>query len=368
MYKPASLKVLSIVKLLLVIAIAILGVVGSAIALRKVCLPARAEERKYTQVLNPTIIYRNNDLSDAMITAPTGYYLEILSSTGDLYRVRYGEITGFVRFGTEPAITTMLSEPATQTAEIETKSDAGTHLRKAPSVASEKIVVIPAGTKLTYIGEISGDIPSDGTSKMWYFVRFDSGDTTTHSGYVYSERIRILSGKEERPAGSNSPNSSTPSPDTLPTTATGNTTETDLTSQKPKTISSGLKIFLVILFSTLAVIIFALLLISPKGKSERGNRERRFLSSSAEFSEFSEPELSNTQKKDKKTGNFHKNQTEFGEFVEFSQPIERKEKSNRKTPTRLFSSVNSSDRLPSALSKYFKIERTTPPDSDDELL
>ena len=254
-------KTISIIKLFFFCFFGVIFIVASSIALKKLCLScADASDKEYVLFLAPTPLYTTSDCKNELITLPEGYYATLLNKTDNLVRVEYNGVTGFLRLEENTKVTNECENPPYQTAEIKTSHDSGTHLRILPTTESTSLVTIPADSTLTYIGEISGIRPSDGTSNKWYYVHFDSGATTTHTGYVYSERIEIISGKEDRPLSNEtaSTNTSTPS-----------TKNEELSTPLVTTpISAGLKIFLTILFSTLGIIIFALLIISPREKKE----------------------------------------------------------------------------------------------------
>ena len=244
----------SLIKLFIFSLIGILLLIFSAVALRAVVfLPAKAEETTYIHLPTSTPLYRNNDLSHEIITLPAGYYAKVLSSKNNLYRVEYNGVRGFIECDGDFLVTTPPTEPY-QTAELKTKSDAGTYLRSEPSSTSTRLSLIPPETTLLFIGSISSMIPSDGITNLWYYVTYDMSETASINGYVYGERVNILSGMIERP-------------ETKPTYSTTLPTETDLSTTIE--ISSGLKIFLIVLFVVLGVIIFALLLISPRQTAEK---------------------------------------------------------------------------------------------------
>ena len=254
-------KTINVVKFFFFCFLGVVFIVASSILLRKLCLPTvKATEKEYVHILAPTPLYKTSDCDMVLITLPEGYYATVLNKTDQLVRVEYNSITGFLYLSDNAELTqTSLTDPY-QTAEIKTASDSGTHLRVLPSTSSSTLTTIPANSTLTYIGEISGERPSDGTSETWFYVHYDSGATTTHTGYVYSERIDIISGKVERPISSTTPSSTTSTPP-----PTGEELMAPMTTTP---ISAGLKIFLTILFSTLGIIIFALLIISPREKKE----------------------------------------------------------------------------------------------------
>lgn len=237
-----------------------------AILLRAICTtPTHASEKSYVYITSPTTLYSSNELKDEIITIPEGYYAEVISSTSSLAKVQYNSVTGFINISNDAKLTSSPTEPYFQTAEIKTKADAGTYLRTRPSTASTSLAIVPPDAELTFIGEIAGERPTDGTSENWFYVHYNLSDTIVHTGYIYSERITIVSGKLDRPVASTTPSSSSNDLSTEPS-------DTPLVLTEP--LSAGVKIFLGILFSTLGIIIFALLIISPREKKDDLNRPR----------------------------------------------------------------------------------------------
>lgn len=314
--------------------------------LRRICAsiftPARAEEEIYLQLTEDSPLYFNNRLTDEILTLPKGYYVKVLSTSNNLSRVEYNSIVGYIDNSKTLAVPSKPNGNLYKTANLYTRSDAGTHLRQKATTSSNKTCLIPAGSTLTYLGEIKGTIPDDGTSDIWYYVLFDYGDTTTYIGYVYSERTIITN---------------------LSTAPPLETLETSSISQPPiendpipeaTPLSSGLKIFLVILFATLAVIIFALLLISPKQKKPKHSSGKI---KTSEIPAYKQPE--------------------FASFVDFNEPrsenspkpINRvpQKSNNHNRNIRLTSPDLNSPALPPSIAKYFKAEPTNQFD-DEELL
>ena len=356
--KVAKIKIGSIFKTFILLVVGIILIVFTAIALRSVCAnrftPANASEYKFIKILSDTPLYKNNDLTHEIIRLPSGYFAKELSRTQNLSRVEYNGTIGYIN-NLDTTYATIKSGSAYKNATLYTRSDAGTHLRTSPTTTSDKTYLIPAGSTLIYVGEISGDIPTDGTSPLWYYVHFNSGDTTTHTGYIYSERTIITN-------ISSPPEITAPAETTLSTQVNTANTQTDIPQNLTTPLSSGLKIFLIILFSVLGIIIFALLLISPK--SEKTNKKSG-----------TTPQQNTTSKQIPAY-----NQPEFGNFVEFTQPSYNTKHTNNSSPP---SKVNSHKKqinishptktmanktLPPAIAKYFKTEDIFPPNDDDELL
>lgn len=314
--------------------------------LRRICAsiitPARAEEEIYLQLTEDSPLYFSNRLTDEILILPKGYYVKVLSTSNNLSRVEYNSIVGYIDNAKTLAVPSKPNGYLYKTANLYTRSDAGTHLRQKATTSSNKTCLIPAGSTLTYLGEIKGTIPDDGTSDIWYYVLFDYGDTTTYIGYVYSERTIITN------------LSTAPSIETLETSSISQPTVENNPVPESAPLSSGLKIFLVILFSTLAVIIFALLLISPKQKKPKHSSDKI---KTSEIPAYNHPE--------------------FASFVDFNKPRSENspQQTNRKPQKsnnhnrniRLTSPDLNSPSLPPSIAKYFKAEPTNQFD-DEELL
>lgn len=341
-----KISLINVLKLFLLIAFGSMLIVGASIMLRRLCAniytPASAEEEIYVQLTLDTPLYSTNRLTDEILTLPKGYYARVLSSSDTLSRVEYNGIIGYINNQNAQTATEKPTGTLFKSANLYTRSDAGTYLRADATTSSDRIWLIPAGSTLTYLGEKRGTIPDDGTSDMWYYILFDYGDTTTYIGYVYSERTIITNLSvapviEALPTSIASPTDSKIEP------------EDSLTSTP---LSSGVKIFLIILFSTLAIIIFALLLISPKQKKQKQSTEK-----------ISSPEIPAY------------NQPEFASFVDFTQPkkentpyssFAKPKTSNSHNKVKVTTPDIHSASLPPSLARYFKSEPATPFD-DEEL-
>lgn len=348
-----------LIKLLILFTAGIALLIFSGLALKKVCLPkTKASAREYVQFLSDTSLYSDSNLTKPLFTLPTGYYAEVLSKTDKIARITYNSTNGFIELTDKIEITTNVpTRTFFMTADIETEPDAGTHLRLEPNTTSHKVALIPPSSKLEFIGKIEGTTPTDGTSNLWYYVHFNSGETTTHTGYVYSERVQINSGMETR----------TPQIFTTETSAPASTPELNqhpTQSELPPTqISSGLKIFLIILFVTLGVIIFALLLISPK-KALKTSKVTTKLTPDENVNQIQDRRNQNFQSHDPKPPIPAYNQPEFGEFIDFSQKttdhhhksfLQPSKTNSHKRELNFTHKQKNSSTLPPALSRYFTV-------------
>lgn len=350
-------------------------VVASSLTLRRICLQSnlnRLTTYGYTEnnigylANEPTTIYKTNQTQTPLITLPTGYMAKIISESNSVAQIEYNGITGFIKIDEKVTKNSLIAEPY-QTANIQNKSDAGTYLRTEPNTTSEKIAIIPSNTSLSFVGSITGNTPPDGTSDLWFYCIFEESPTKVHLGYVYSERINVLSGLTDRTITETSVNPSQ------------TTAQLDELTENPETIvptkiDGGLKLFLIILFSVLGVVVFSLLLITPK-KDKQKTKATAIKSALAETEISTEPtivknpNLFNLTKeqpaKQNSNANLASNQNnplpayktpEFGSMIDFSQPVERNTTLKSNKPTRFFSEKKDGNHNSSIISKYFDID------------
>ena len=220
------------------------------------------ENSPYILIESTTPLYQQSDLNESSIIMllPTGYYADAIqiSHEQNLAKVSYNGVVGFIELTCATEVSS-ITGAKTQKPEATTKTDAGTHLRKTPNTTLAPLSLIPAGSTLSFLGYITGETPTDGLSNIWYLVTYDVGPTTTHYGYIYSERVNLSFPLEtKKPEDSTSTNISSANTSTDPTSSMAETLTGKIN------LSSTVKWFLIILFSVLAVIIFLLLLVSPK--------------------------------------------------------------------------------------------------------
>ncbi|MBP3631275.1 MAG: hypothetical protein J6J23_07365, partial [Clostridia bacterium] len=150
--------------------------------------------------------------------------------------------------------------------EITLFDDAGTYLRATPEILdTNTLVLIPASTGgLTLIGKIYGDTPSDGSSNLWYFVEYSTGPTTTHTGYVYSERCNLSKPLTDLVLDTDLPETST-SPDTNQALSdTSTTSNPDKTLDANLTTTPTLMWIVAIIFIIPIIIVFIMLVKRPR--------------------------------------------------------------------------------------------------------
>lgn len=223
------------------------------------------ETKKYKQITASTPLYKSTtaSTSEIIIMLPQTYYAQIidtatLSNGESAYQVKYNGITGYAKsadFSTESKESGTMQSGIT----ISLNKDAGTYLRTSPRIESNIQTIIPLGTTdLIFIGTINGDIPTDGTTDVWYYCIYNVSDTKAFIGYVYSQRCTL-----SKPLTNLVEDSSVQ--DNPITTTTSNITEQ--TTLAPKTnITKGIMWFIIILFTVPTLIFFFLLVKKPKTK------------------------------------------------------------------------------------------------------
>lgn len=220
-----------------------------------------AENNRYFLINQDITLHSNSTLSDSSVIMmlPKGYYLDILTTHQEspLAKVSYNGVSGFISTQNVSEVSTIYGSK-TQKPEATAKADAGTYLRKSPNTTEPPITLVTGSSPLTFLGYTYGEVPLDGITNIWYLVTFDTGPTTTHYGYIYSERVNLshplLPQDPSKVENATTTQTTLPlSPESLAENLTGKIN-----------LSSSVKWFLIVLFSVLAVIIFLLLLISPK--------------------------------------------------------------------------------------------------------
>ena len=300
---------------------------------------ATTENITTREILFDTPLYKTTtddptDLNNYYFLLPATYYAQIirtvtLDSGVQGYAVKYNDFLGYAT-ASDFASETSSNTTALTNITIKMYSDAGTHIRSTPEILNNnKIKIIPSSTNgIIFLGYIYGDTPSDGTNNLWYFVEYNSGDTTAHLGYVYSERCILSSPitKLEKPTPI------TPAPDTEHTTDQTSTADTNATSTAPTlnlSVSPTLKWIIAILFVVPAVVIFVLLIKKPRRTVDEITTvaDTDFMFDTYPQNEDLIPEFSDidpkkTRKNAKKTPKNLKFSSKFAPFVKFNTTLE----------------------------------------------
>lgn len=356
-------------------------IIFSSIFLRRICIENLLNNSLYKQahaksltknnknhllLLEDKPLYKTSSLENEIITLPKTYYIEALSNTtNNVVKVSYNGITGFIS-NTDIVEISPIGN-LYQTSEASTSPDAGTYLREAPTTTSKKLTLIPASSKIVYIGYTISETPSDGTSNLWYLIDYEVGPTTTHRGYIYAERVILSSPLISQPM---------PNLEKLQTSTLNESPENKTSENLTGTInlSNGVKWFLIILFGGLAIVVFALLMFAPKREPKTNIKKKPSNEAQSPTKISGRPPLNNSspqnfkRSKTKRAKNQYKitsyqarthseYATELGEFK--NKPLSNTGANN---PPKHSSENNI---LPAFISKYFKIN---PTQDDDEPL
>lgn len=353
----------SFIKLFLLFIITTSLIVFSGLGLRWLCIKnlnsskkieitAAEKESSFVFLKEDTVLYKTSKLKEQIITLPKNFYAELLTGTDtEIIKVSYNGIIGFI----ENQNIEIKTPTGTifQTAIAETASTHGTYLRAEPNTDSKILTLVHPSSKLGYIGKTNGEIPTDGTSDVWLYVTFEEGPTTIHRGYIYSERV-ILSAITQIEKETEAENAET----TLGSTTGSLENQTPLTGTI--NLSSGVKWFLIILFSSLAIIIFVLLMLAPK--KEPGKTKP------------TEPPKSETPSPEQKLSRYKKNKFRGGYKLkkpstafesEHSSSFGEFQHSPKRKPASPSTSFNSKSSLPPYIRRYFNVSENIP--EDDEL-
>ena len=199
----------------------------------------------------------NNALTNIYFTVPKGYFVTILATFDAAFKVKYGDIIGFIDKQSANIVSLTPKQPTLTGLTFAIKPDAGTQIRQTPTAADTSNILspVPANSQnITYIAQINGEIPTGGVSDVWYYAEFTPtfNPTCTYRGYIYSERATGLP-----PIPNNLEN------DVLPDADATTTTTDETLSISPAT--RGVLIALI----CLPVVIVFVLMLTKHAKSKR---------------------------------------------------------------------------------------------------
>ena len=281
------------------------------------------------EILSTTPLYKTTtddpqNLANIYFFLPKTYYVEILNSCkldsgADGFFVRYGETEGYCL---SSSLSADFSTITTTQSGITLKMypDAGTYIRSTPSIADNKIRIIPQSTSgIIYIGSISGDTPTDGTTNTWYYVEYNISDTKTVLGYIYSERGILSAPLTELTRTNQTP--TTPEASKTENTATTPTADTNINPSLNLSVSPALKWVIALLFIIPVIVIFALLIKKPR---KNADLVQDFANSEANFPTDEDliPEFNDTTSPSKPNRKKVKFSSKIDPFVKFSTTLE----------------------------------------------
>ncbi len=298
------------------------------------------------EILSTTPLYKTTtddpqNLANIYFLLPKTYYVEILNSCkldsgADGFFVRYGETEGYCL---SSSLSADFSTITTTQSGITLKMypDAGTYIRSTPSIADNKIRIIPQSTSgIIYIGSISGDTPTDGTTNTWYYVEYNISDTKTVLGYIYSERGILSAPLTELTRTNKTP--TTPEASKTENTDTTPTADTNINPSLNLSVSPALKWVIALLFIIPVIVIFALLIKKPR---KNADLVQDFANSEANFPTDEDliPEFNDTTSPSKPNRKKVRFSSKIDPFVKFSTTLET---SSELTPENSAESTNNS--------------------------
>ena len=287
------------------------------------------ESYQTKEILSTTPLYKTTtddpkNLANIYFFLPKTYYVEILNSCkldsgADGFFVRYGETEGYCL---SSSLSADFSTITTTQSGITLKMypDAGTYIRSTPSIADNKIRIIPQSTSgIIYIGSISGDTPTDGTTNTWYYVEYNISDTKTVLGYIYSERGILSAPLTELTRPNQTP--TTPEASKTENTATTPTADTNINPSLNLSVSPALKWVIALLFIIPVIVIFALLIKKPR---KNADLVQDFANSEANFPTDEDliPEFNDTTSPSKPNRKKVRFSSKIDPFVKFSTTLE----------------------------------------------
>lgn len=349
--------------------------------LKVVCLKTnistvKANATEYVEITQDTPLFLDSTQTTTLITLPKTYYAKVLSKPSEnssLIMVKYGTLTGFIdKTVAEPRTEIPPSHKEYWSTVGTLSPSSGTYLRSSAKIADNNIInLVNASSKVTVLGLITGETPTDGISNIWYLVNFEEGPTTVSRGYIYSERVTLKDEFTEQ----------TPITEAITPEEQAGLDSTSLNTEQITgniNFSSGTKWFIIIMFSVVAVIIFALLLTPTKKSKQKEHKTSHKTTQNNSF--YATNYAINAPKTDKNQPSFTVNSTTSSIVLpqkkrkthhkinqikpispralpEFSTMLEYSESEH--TPSSVGPKTNT---LPKSLAKYFTTS------SNDELL
>lgn len=142
----------------------------------------------YGYMHSTTTLYSDKDCRNAITSLPATYFVIVLETESNCYKVSYKDISGYVR-----DIDIVDYEPVTKyaSARFNVNNDGyPIKLRNAPLDSGEVIIEIPAGKGGYYYGDIQGDALIPQVGKNWHYVCYTDG-LDPYYGYVYSSQVTV---------------------------------------------------------------------------------------------------------------------------------------------------------------------------------
>lgn len=254
--------------------------VSTTLLIKFACIKVKAESTDtYVEITAYATLYKDSNKNLPLITLPKTYYARLIDpqtdiSKSEMIAIKYGTISGFMESKYAKKVTQIpasLTESWSPTGE--TKDTYGTYLRLTPTITSENVIeLIEPNTAVKILGSIEGERPTDGASHIWYYLDVELGPTKLIRGYVYSERVTLNSEfKEQFPPSE--PVTTTPEGIADVNTNLNNNINAE-NALNSISFTGGIKWFLIILFSVIAIIIFGLLMIPTNKLTDKKMKKR----------------------------------------------------------------------------------------------
>ena len=158
---------------------------------------------KYAKAKDNCFLFKTSDISDSsyrnvIFIIPSSYFVTVLSEVNTMItKVQYKNKIGYVSADSVTKVSFVPVSPTLEGVSFDISEDVGTQIRSSPVAdnTSNVLKIIPAGTvDISYTATILGDIPTGGSSNVWYYATYTpiSDPTSVYEGYVYSEKTYNL--------------------------------------------------------------------------------------------------------------------------------------------------------------------------------
>lgn len=147
---------------------------------------------EYARALESTNLYKltdNDNINNILCIVEKSYFVEIISTTDNYYKVNYNGVQGFVKKNEVCRVLNTPSTPFPYNIKIIINSDC--NLRSSPSIKSSTnniLTTINSGeSNITFIGRIFSEEAIDFGGTTWYYVNFQG-----NYGYIYNKYVRSI--------------------------------------------------------------------------------------------------------------------------------------------------------------------------------
>ena len=226
-------------------------------------LTASAEEESYLLIDRDNVsLYEDTRKAPVLFVIPRTYYVKVLELNYDenYHKVEYNGIEGLIKISEVSSKTiSNVQNPYYTTQSI--SAHISTHLYKRPSFAeTEDSGIVAYGATLTYLGKISGEKGTYGTS-TWFAVRYSGNEKPYYIHSAMTENLDLL--ETEIPAH----------PDSGIQGAVGS--EGQKTSESEEPASKGVDVVRILLIVGIFVpiVIILVVLFRPPKKRARNKAE-----------------------------------------------------------------------------------------------